>query len=158
MRLSLATVALVAAFTTLSAHATPMARSTQVLTCDSEPGRGLCREMRLLESYMVDCTGASCYDLWRGQVRSMQVITDTFYRDVDPGATAEPQMGRSAEYASRAICGAHWTGDPNWIRRLAVAANRALRALDLLQEAAGEPFPYTCTLVVNRSTGQLSAE
>lgn len=120
-----------------------------VLSCQTDPGRALCREMRRLDSYMVNCDGLACYDLWRDQLRSMEDLTDRYY-DVDPSASAEPALGRMAAKLSKSICNTQWTGDPTFIQRIGIAANRALKALNLLQLAANEPLPYTCTLVVNR--------
>lgn len=133
----------------MATAATPVDRPFETLTCGSEPGRGLCRELRRLESYLVDCDGVACYDLWRAQFRSMEEVTVLYY-EVDPEAKADVAIGRMAETTSRKICNTSWTGDPNWIRRLAIAANRTLKALEGLQYAANEPVPYTCTLVVHR--------
>jgi hypothetical protein len=125
------------------------AGASDPLNCTSEPGRSLCREIRRLDRLVVPCDGIACYELWRDQLASMDRILRA-YDTLDVDFSADAQLGALAKQTSRKICRTEWTGNPAWISRIVVTANRTLRALEDVQIAADEPDRYTCHLVVNR--------
>jgi hypothetical protein len=143
MRVTLTFALLLAAAPALGAG------TSDPLNCTSEPGRSLCREIRRLDRLVVPCDGIACYELWRDQLASMERILRA-HDKLDFDFSADARLGALAKQTSRTLCLARWSGDPAWISRLAVTANRTLRALEDVQIAADEPAPYTCHLVVNR--------
>lgn len=119
------------------------------LNCQQEPGAQLCRTIRVLRSYLVDCSGG-CDDLFARQIRYFNRVADFYYGNVELGAPMDADITGIAQTAAATICRYRWTSvDAGTLSNLMSGANRALVALKEIQKLGGIASPSHCKIVQN---------
>lgn len=129
----------------LSTVVTSEASAVTYLDCQSHPGATVCREMRILKSNLVGCNGNACYNLWNAQIRSMEGLTNFYYRYVGFNPAADLNIGSGAQDLAIRLCAQQWRGDINWINQIMISANRVIGVLAEIQRASGIAVPSSCT-------------
>lgn len=137
-------------FLVLSLVCTVSWADNSAFDCSKSPGRDLCLKIRKAESYLRDCTGTSCYSLWRNYIVSLEQLSDFYYSNFLPKDAFTSDLGELAYEFSMDICKFEQTGDLDWIERITLAENRALVPLKEIQENAKMPVIKTCKKVSNR--------
>lgn len=122
--------------------------SHQDVNCHDGSGRKLCNLIRRFRNLLVNCQGNACYSLWNRQIRTSKRVTRYYYDEIDYVADVSERLGDLAAHTARKLCRVKFTGDPSFVRRLAMEFNQLLNVFGELQQSAGTDHPYTCKFVV----------
>ena len=116
--------------------------------CQTEPGAGLCRSIRLTSSYLVSCSGGGCDRLIRRQIRYFNETADYYYGYLTPGPAVGADLARAAYDTAVRLCAYRWENvEVTTLSSLLTSANRTLEALREVQRRGGYATPKFCRLV-----------
>ncbi len=115
--------------------------------CRENPGFVLCRDIRVMKGYIMDCHG-SCSKLYLDQIDALDVVSDQCFDVVLPGSEVAQDLALQAQEAAARICTNPWSAehDSTLRHKVITAANRALDCLHDIQVAGAMMSPTYCRI------------